>query len=299
METTFVKTKDFLGHSGQIFSIAFDGEFIYSASADKFVTRWNVNTAEQDKFAIRFEKSPYSILLISNNQKLIIGLDNGNLHIFDLVDRKEVKFYQQHKSAVFYLIENKSKNQFYSCDADGNLAIWNSVSLKLELILPFNCGKIRRMALNFDESKLFIACQDGYIRILETEFYNLTDEIYAHEGGVSSVYMDPNDKTILFTGGKDAHLKVWDLKSKECVKSIPAHNFVLYDILALNATKFVTISRDKSIKIWDRTSLMVIQKIDSKSKGHSHSVNSILKINECSFATASDDKTIKLFSLNY
>jgi WD40 repeat protein len=297
METTFVKTKEFFGHSGQIFSIAFDGEFIYSASADKFVTRWNVDTAEQDKFAIRFEKSPYSILLISNNQKLIVGLDNGDLHIFDLVDRKEVKFYQQHKSAVFYLLENKSKNQFYSCDADGNLAIWNSVSLKLELILPFNCSKIRRMALNFDESKLFIACQDGYIRILETEYYNLIDEIYAHEGGVSAVCIDPNDNTVLFTGGKDAHLKVWNLRSKECVKSIPAHNYVIYDILILNEKSFVTISRDKSIKIWDRTSLKVIQKIDSKSKGHKHSVNSIVKLNDNAFATSSDDKTIKFFQL--
>jgi WD40 repeat protein len=154
------------------------------------------------------------------------------------------------------------------------------------------------MALNFDESKLFIACQDGYIRILETEYYNLIDEIYAHEGGVSAVCIDPNDNTVLFTGGKDAHLKVWNLRSKECVKSIPGHNYVIYDILFLNEKSFVTISRDKSIKIWDRTSLKVIQKIDSKSKGHKHSVNSIVKLYDNAFATSSDDKTIKFFSIN-
>jgi len=298
METTFVKSKEFLGHSGQIFSIAYDGCFIYSASADKFVTRWNVNTAEQDKFAIRFEKSPYSVLLISKFEKLVVGLDNGDLHIFDLLKRKELKFYQQHKSSVFSLLENPSRKHFYSGDADGNLAIWNSNSLKLELLLPFNCGKIRRMALNFDESKLYLACQDGFIRILETQFYNLVDEIYTHDGGVSAVCLDPCTKTTLLTGGKDAHLKVWDLNSKKCIKSIPAHNYVIYDIMFLDAVHFVTISRDKSIKIWNRQSLNVIQKIDSKSKGHKHSVNSIVQLNETSFATASDDKVIKSFSIS-
>ena len=295
METTFVKTKEFIGHSGQIFSIAFDGNFIYSSSADKFVTRWNVITAEQDKLAIKFEKTPYSIALISKNEKLVVGLDNGDLHIFDLVYRKELKFYQQHKSAVFFALENKSKTHFYSCDNDGNLAVWNTNSLKLELFLPFNCVKIRRMTLNSDESKLFLACQDGFIRILETHFYNLIDEFYTHEGGVTALCLDPNNETILMTGGKDAHLKVWNLTTKRCIKSIPAHNYVLYDILFLAYDKFVTISRDKSIKIWDKETFSVIQKIDSKSKGHKHSVNSIVKLNENSFVTASDDKTIKCF----
>jgi WD40 repeat protein len=298
MKKTFVQSKEFKGHSGQIFSIAFDGKFIYSASADKFVTRWNKNTQEQDKFAIQFDNSPYSLSLISTSEKLVVGLENGDLHIFDLDQRKELKFYQQHKSAVFFLLENKTKNHFYSCDADGNLAVWNSESLKLELILPFNCGKIRRVALNPDDSKLYLACQDGFVRILETDFYNLVDEFFAHEGGVASISVDPENETILFSGGKDAYLKIWDLNVKQCLKSIPAHNFVIYDVLFLNSKEFVTISRDKSIKIWERDSLQVLQKIDSKSKGHKHSVNSIIKIDESSFASASDDKTIKLFSLN-
>ena len=296
MEKTFVKSKEIIGHSGQIFSIAFDGNFIYSSSADKFVTRWDFHTGLQDKFAIRFEQSPYSISLISNDEKLAVGLENGDLHIFDLRDRKEVKFYQQHKSGVFYLKENKSKNQFYSSDADGNLAVWNSDSLKLDVFLPFACGKIRRMSLNSDESKLYLACQDGFVRVLETEFYNLIEEFFAHEGGTTSISLDRENENYVFTGGKDAYLKVWNLNSNQCDKIIPAHNYAIYDILFVQNETLVTISRDKSIKIWDRESLRVLQKIDAKSKGHKHSVNSIVKLNDSSFATASDDKTINYFS---
>jgi WD40 repeat protein len=294
---TFAKTKESIGHSGQIFSIVFDGDFIYSSSSDKYVTRWDIETGKQDKFAIRFEKSPYSLALISNNEKLAVGLENGDLHIFDLHLNKEIKFYQQHKTAIFYLKENKSKKQFYSSDADGNLAVWNTDSLKLEVLLPFDCGKIRRMSLNSDESMLYLACQDGFVRVLETEFYNLIDEFFSHEGGTTSISLDPENENFLFTGGKDAHLKVWNLNSNQCEKSIPAHNYAIYDILFLNKKSFVTLSRDKSIKIWSKEMLSVLQKIDAKSKGHKHSVNSIVKLDDSSFATASDDKTINYFSL--
>jgi WD40 repeat protein len=294
---TFAKTKESIGHSGQIFSIVFEGDFIYSSSSDKYVTRWDIETGKQDKFAIRFEKSPYSLALISNNEKLAVGLENGDLHIFDLHLKKEIKFYQQHKTAIFYLKENKSKKQFYSSDADGNLAVWNTDSLKLEVLLPFDCGKIRRMSLNSDESLLYLACQDGFVRVLETEFYNLIDEFFSHEGGTTSISLDPENENFLFTGGKDAHLKVWNLNSNQCEKSIPAHNYAIYDILFLNKKSFVTLSRDKSIKIWSKEMLSVLQKIDAKSKGHKHSVNSIVKLDDSSFATASDDKTINYFSL--
>ena len=100
----FVKSKDFIGHSGQIFSIDFDGQFIYSASADKFVTRWNISSGTQDNFAIKFDKSPYSLKLFNNLRMLAVGLENGDLHLFNLDLRKEVKFFRQHKSAVFSII---------------------------------------------------------------------------------------------------------------------------------------------------------------------------------------------------
>ena len=97
MQDYFLKSLDFIGHSGQVFSIDYDGEFIYSAATDKFVTRWYLLSGYQDKFAIKFEKSPYSIRLFSNNSKLAVGIENGDLYFFDLIEKKAIKYYQQNK----------------------------------------------------------------------------------------------------------------------------------------------------------------------------------------------------------
>ena len=282
------------GHSGAIYALAFDDEFIYSASADKYVTRWNLVLGTQDKFAIKFSNSPYSICLFDSHSKLAVGLDNGNLHFFDLKNRKELKFYIQHKTGIFSILENSAKKHLYSTDADGNLAIWNTENYDLQLFLPFDCGKIRRMCLDETGSKLFLACQDGYVRILETEYFNQIGEFYAHENGVTSLaFMTENNQ--LITGGKDAILRIWNLETIQQIKAIPAHNFVIYDIQFLNSDEFITVSRDKSIKIWSVNNLGVTQKIEFKNGGHIHSVNKIQQLNATIFATCSDDKRIMIW----
>ncbi len=287
----FIKKIEFSGHQGAIYSLVFDDEFIYSASADKYVTRWNLKLGIQDKFAIKFSNSPYSISLFSNNSKLAVGLDNGNLHFFDLIERKELKFYIQHKSGIFCIQENSLMKQLYSTDADGNLAIWDTDNLELLLYLPFDCGKIRGICLDKLGRKLFLACQDGFIRILETKYFNQIGELYAHENGVTSLVFN-NENNQLISGGKDAILRIWNFDNMKQIKAIPAHNFIVYDIKILNAFEFITVSRDKSIKIWSLNNLNVTQKIDYKNGGHLHSVNKIQSLNNNSFATCSDDKKI-------
>lgn len=290
----YKKSKDFVGHSAAVYSMDFDGAFIYSASGDKYVTRWDISSGKQDAFAIQFTKSPFSISLFSGNSYLAVGLENGDLHFFNLTERKEEKFFKQHKSGIFSILENPLNNQLYTTDVDGNLVVWNTKSFELELILPFGCGKIRRMSLNKDKSKLVLSCQDGEIRILDTSFFNLLHSFKAHQGGVTSLIYSKDEK-LLISGGKDALLKVWDLNHFTCIKELPIHKFSIYDLLLLNENEFISCSRDSTIKVWDAKTFQPIQRFENRSEGHKHSVNQLLKIGECSFASCSDDKKIMLF----
>ncbi len=292
----FSKKLVFEGHSGAIYSLQYDGQFIYSASADKYVVRWNLATGEQDKFAIRLPATPYSIQLIDQQSKLIAGLSNGDIHIFDLAERKELKFYKLHKKGVFALAENPLKQQFYSADGDGTLSVWDVQTLELLIQLPFDCGKIRRIIPSKDGSLVYICCQDGNIRCIDTTYFNLIDVFFAHEGGTGTVL--EWDKQILLTGGKDAHINLLDIPSKSYFKRIPAHNYMIYDLIRLTDQLVVSVSRDKTIKIWNTEDWSVLQRLDLKKGGHRHSVNCAVKINDRTFATASDDARIIVWEVS-
>ena len=289
---SFVKLKEIGGHAAAVYSCAAQGNLIYSGSSDKFVARWKVDEGIQDKFAIKFEKAVYSLALISDNL-LAVGLADGALHFFDLDTRKELKFYTKHTEGIFSIRENQQKKHIYAGDADGNLSVWNSETLDLLIYLPLNCGKIRSIAVDESGEVFALACQDGNIRVFETNHFNEINTFYGHENGVTAILFHPTEKGKLYSGGKDALLKLWDWQNQRELISVVAHTFAIYEIISVqDGNQIITASRDKNIKVWDAENLGIIKRLDAKEGGHRHSVNALAKINENSFVSVSDDKRI-------
>lgn len=284
------KLGEVAGHSGAVYDLALDNDSVFTASADRFVVRWNITNMEQDPFSIRCSTPSYSVL-VSNN-KLWFGLSSGDLHIVDLQKKEEVKFYQQHKAAIFTIVSIPQKELIIAGDANGNLSIWNSNDLTLQLFLPLNCGKIRKINVKNDGKLFVVHGHDEKIRIFESENFNEVITLPGHENGANCSLFIGNNEEKLVSGGKDGLLKVWDWKAEKLLETIPAHNFAIYDLQKSNSDSIISASRDKSIKIWDAKDLKFRQKIELKNGGHKHSVNTICFINESQFLSTSDDRKI-------
>lgn len=293
----FKKQQEILGHAGAIYTCACKDGFVYTGSGDNYVARWNLETGEQDKFAIKFDESVYSLVFLNENL-LVVGLANGHLHIFDLDQNQEVKFFTQHTKAIFALAFNETKKQLYAADADGNLSIWDTEKLSLLIYLPLDAGKIRDIVISDRGENFSLACQDGTLRVFESGFFNEIKTIDAHKNGTTALLYHPSDENRLISGGKDAMLRVWDLNTEKCIQEIPAHNFAIYSIQAINkGERIVTASRDKTIKVWSQD-LEFQERLDLKVGGHKHSVNKIRPLDSKRFVSVSDDKKIIVWELD-
>lgn len=292
------KVREIVGHVASIYSIDGHKDLVYTASGDHFVARWNIESGLQDAFSIKAEKAVYALKLISSQTILAFGTNSGSIHVIDIEEKKEIRHFVQHKSAVFCIQENEFKNQVYSTDADGNLAVWKKDTWDLLLFIPLDCGKIRSIAVSSNGEQIYLACQDGNIRIFETNGFNEIANFFAHENGTNSLAIFPTNSNFLISGGKDGYLRVWNLIDFSVQIEIPAHNFAVYQILFINEGKtIVTSSRDKSIKIWNARDCSFIQKIERKHYGHSHAVNDLWKKDENHFVSVGDDKRIILWQL--
>ncbi len=282
-------------HAGAVYGLAggFSPSNFFSASGDHYVVEWNVEGLKQEKFAIKSESPVYCVATISSEKLLVFGTGAGSIHIINVARRAEIHHFSLHHNGVFALVESGGK--LFACGGDGVLSIWNISDWKLFRSIPLCAEKLRSAAFSLDGQWIAVACGDGKVRILETTFFNEIYTIDAHEGGATAVAWHP-DKPVLFSGGKDAHLKTWNsLSDFEALVSLPAHNFAIYNI-AFHPSKatFATASRDKSIKIWDSVSLDIKQKMDAKSGGHTHSVNSLVWL-EGLLISAGDDRKIILW----
>jgi WD40 repeat protein len=287
----FNKKYEIREHQGAIFSLTKDNTFIYTASADKFVTRWDPFTGKQDSFVIRCESSIYKIVHFKYKKNLVIGTSKGDIHIINTENKSELKFIKFHNVAIFEIQIDEINNRMYIGDADGNLSIWNTQNWTLILNLPFDCGKIR--SINFlgeDLNRLVIGSQDGNVRVLETNFYNLFLTFKSHNGGCFALIESKQKNNILLSSGKDGFIKAWRIDDFKEIIAIPAHNESIYKIVERNGLLF-SISRDKSLKIWDSNSLDFIFKLERRNGGHTHSINDLLFFDDLLF-TVGDDKRI-------
>ena len=290
----FVKKRvELTGHAAPIYAVLSNENALYTASADKFVARWDVQESKQDNFAIKSESSNYAIVVLQDAPILIIGTSSGTLHVIDTLKKCELHHFVQHTVAIFSIVENFTNKQLYVTDADGNLSVWDKKTWELILFLPLLVGKIREVLVSEDGEFIFLACQDGTIRSFDTHFFNEKLVLKAHKDGVNCLAFLPEKNKILISGGKDGYLRVWNLNTNALVLEIPAHNFGIYKIEFFNNGKhFCTASRDKSIKIWNASDCSVVSKLERKQGGHSHAVNDICKLDEHTLCSVGDDKRI-------
>jgi WD40 repeat protein len=295
MEVNAVKSIS--GHAGAIYDVLLSSENnCFTTSADKYVAKWKMDEGTQDKFTAKLEFSGFRIALNLSNNLLAIGNSKGGIHVIDLISKQEVRLLSQHQSAIFSLTYCPQTNEFYSGDSDGFFCVWNGDNFDLKLILPLDCGKIRNIAINEQASHIALSCQDGQVRILDTQFFNEQFSLHAHKTGANCSIFSGD---ILYTGGKDAHIASWDWKSGKRLHRIPAHNFAVYDFTLMGNNKtLVSASFDKTIKLWDAESLTIQKRLEKRDGGHSHVVNRLAKINEHKFISVGDDRQIIVWEIN-
>lgn len=287
------------GHAAPVYCLEQGSktETVFSGSADGFVAEWDVLNGAAEKFSVNVGKPVYSLLHDQEKQVLFIGLGTGDLHIIDLLNKKEIKHIIHHQSAIFQILLHKKNNHFYTVSGDGTCCIWDRNDFRLMLNYPICSEKIRKMTLSPSGDFLALACGDGWIRIFETSFYNLVQEWKAHEMACNSICF--LDEDTLLSGGKDAYLNFWK-RNGSLIRSIPAHNFAIYDIKELTGTAMIaTASRDKTIKLWRTDTLGILLRIDRKLlDAHKNSVNALHWIPSLNrLISTGDDRSIKVMEI--
>jgi WD40 repeat protein len=286
------KITELTGHNGALYSLE-DSEIkdcIFSGGSDKIIAKWNLGILQVEKFTAQLPGIIYSLCYIEEKKILLVGTSEGKIHVIDLLQKREIKTLQNHIGPVFDI---KYNTRIISVGGDGVLSITAIENFNTISLVKVSSAKLRMAAILGDS--VAIACGDGAIRIIDLNTSEIKNEFHAHTGSVYSLKFSPDGKR-LFSGGKDAHLNIWELFRENWVKakSIPAHNYAIYSIVfSPDGKYFATASRDKTIKIWSTNTSEVLVRIDKEQfNGHINSVNKLLwnKYNNYLISTGDDRK---------
>ena len=286
------------GHQNPIYSLSIDqkNNTLYSAGNDKGIVEWDLETQKFKRVLCAVPSSVYVLRNIPNTDLLIAGLRSGGIYIINTVEQKLVAKLDVEKGAVFSLEILIAKNELVAVDEYGKAYVWNLANY--ELLYSFNVSSttVRSIAIHDKKGVLAFGDKNGQITICSSLDYHVLLRKKIHESSVSSLCIIDD---ILYSGGRDAKMYKLNIDDLSVVNEIVPHMFTIYGIQSTKNKQLVTISRDKTIKVWSEDfKLLKNVSRDKSIDSHYLSINSITyNSNTNIICTAGDDKLIKVWEI--
>lgn len=287
------------GHQNPIYTIeqGLDPQTVFTAGNDKGVVEWDIANGQFIRILCAVPASVYALHLLRDQESLILGMRNGEIWVVNIRTQELLKKMRTETGAVFAIKAIPAKNELISIGEEGVAYVWSLD--KFELLYRFRVADttVRTIEPNIEANQIAFGDKEGYVHLYDLAEYRAITKRKVHSLPVTALMAT---KTYLYSGGRDAQLFQLEHKDLEEVSNITPHMFTVYGILPHpTAPIFATVSRDKSIKIWDTASLTLLKNVSIERGYDAHllSINTAVWM-DGQLITAGDDKLLKVWGVS-
>lgn len=296
------KLKTLTGHKDCVYTLERSNEdhIFFSGAGDGMVVYWDLSGDDNGQLIAKLPNSVYGLHYLQTADLLVAGHNYDGIHLLDWRKRKEVGSLNMTTAAIFDI--QSVGDHLLVGDTSGTVTVINYKTLKIVYRIEDAGKSARSIDINLSGNEMAVGFSDNSVRIYDLDDFSLKTTLSDHSNSVFSVKYS-NDGEILITTGRDAHIKVWDVKAGYTqMHDIVAHMYAINNVVfSQDGKHFVTCSMDKSIKIWDAQAFKLLKVIDkARHAGHGTSVNKLLWTTYKNLlVSASDDRTISVWDIEF
>lgn len=174
------------------------GVFIYYGNQLKWI--------DPQRWATSVEFSP-------NGDVLAIGLDSGEIQLWDWVNDIKITTLLGHSAKISRILFSNNDLFLYSASFDQHIIVWNLKSQTSVQDIPAHSDQINDIAVSNDGRTLFSCSDDQLIRVWDLATGNKIYEI-PFSGKVNAVAISLDD-IYLAAGGESGYIRQWNIKTRE------------------------------------------------------------------------------------
>ncbi|KAG8720878.1 hypothetical protein FRC09_008845 [Ceratobasidium sp. 395] len=182
---------------------------------------------------------------------------------------------------------------------NGYVLIWNIRAGRCEASFGSALTRFRSVAFSHDGLHLILGCDNGAIRIWDTQTRQMVADLARYPsttGSIRSITCSPGGDHIAASSG-DGNVYIWSRRTEQIVASLPGYGIVGFSQSVAYSPDGAYIASglgDGTICIWNVYSSLHMR--EHELSGHTKGVNSIkFSPNSAHIASSSDDGTIRVW----
>ncbi|KIK58681.1 hypothetical protein GYMLUDRAFT_170511, partial [Collybiopsis luxurians FD-317 M1] len=241
------------------------------------------------KMRINTGSSVNSVAFSNDGLRIVSGLDNNTVCIWDADTGVKVKVLEGHSGSVESIALSYDGSRIVSGSGDESVRIWDvNTGMNLQT-LEGHTGPVMSVAFSTDGSRIVSGSKDTTINIWDANSGRQLQTLKGHIGEVQSVAFS-NDGLYIASGSSDQTVHIWDAHTGVNLQILEGHeDWVGSVAFSYDGSRLVSGSDDGYICIWNAETWMKLQTLD----GHINYVTSVTFSNDGSrIISGSFDKTV-------
>jgi WD40 repeat protein/serine/threonine protein kinase len=206
-----------LGHSGQIYGVAFssDGTLLASCGQYGSIILRNARTNEVLSTLKSHGGAPVNELSFSpDGTQFASAGDDSTVRLWNTLTGQEMAVLKGHHEWVRGIAFSPDGTQIASAGRDGTVKLWNAKTYDETATLNGHRGDVYCVAFSPDGTRLASGSFDQTVKLWDSFTGKEIRTFRGHTGRVRALAFDPKGERIV-SGGYDTKVRVWDAGSGE------------------------------------------------------------------------------------
>lgn len=250
------------GHAQGVRDVSFncDGTEFLSASFDRFIKLWDVETGKV-KAKFTNKKVPYCVVFNPEEDKrnfFVTGTSDKKILCYDTRSGEIVQEYDRHLGAVNTVTFVDNNKRLVSTSDDKSIRAWEwDIPVDFKYLADPQQHSMPSVALSRNGRYLAFQSMDNQIKIMEpnANFRWKSKKVFRGHmvaGYACGIDFSP-DMNYLISGDADGRLAIWDWKTTKLYDKIKAHSQVCMDVKwhPHETSKILTAGWDGVVHLWD------------------------------------------------